>query len=61
MALCRLYQLENSRLAGSDEVEAADDDAAAALAAARPGPGLIEIWHGHRRVRTVAPTGNVSG
>ena len=54
MARYRLYHLQDFRLAGLDEIEAADDGEAAALARARGGPGVIEIWCGNRRVRTVA-------
>ncbi|HEV2818605.1 MAG TPA: hypothetical protein VGW40_15455 [Allosphingosinicella sp.] len=54
MARYRLYHLENNRLIGRDEIEAADDAEAVRLAKERAEAGVIEVWSGNRRVRTVA-------
>jgi hypothetical protein len=55
MAHYRLFYLKDGGLPDLDEVEARDDAEAAELAKARAHPGPVEIWHGGRRVRTVAP------
>jgi hypothetical protein len=56
MDLYRLYCMRGMVLADATEIEA-DSDAEAVLSArawARPGH-VVEIWHDHRRVRTVGP------
>ncbi len=55
MGSYRLYYLEASRFAGSDEIEAADDRETARLARPRADHQTVEIWQGPRRVRTLGP------
>ena len=51
----RLYHLQDYRLTGADEVEAADDAEATILARQRTSVGTTEVWRGSRRVRTIGP------
>jgi hypothetical protein len=56
MSNYRLYCLQGTVLADSVEIRA-ENDAEAVLGArlwARPGH-VVEIWHDHRRIRTVGP------
>ena len=55
MARYRLYYLQNGTLAGTDEIEAADDVQASRLAKARLRRETVEIWRDGRRVRTLVP------
>jgi hypothetical protein len=55
MARYRLYHLEDFRLTGSDEIEAANDGEAAAIASRQAAMGTVELWCGARRVRTIDP------
>jgi hypothetical protein len=49
----RLYNLQGARLAGLSDLEARDDLQAAELARTAASEGVVEIWCGPRRVRTV--------
>ena len=51
----RLYHLQGHRLAGADDLEAADDAEAASLARDRVKFDVTELWSGDRRVRTLFP------
>jgi hypothetical protein len=55
MARYHLYFLRDNKLVGSDQIEAADDREAARIARDRGDGQVVEVWNGHRRVRTVAP------
>jgi len=53
MARYRFYRLQGCALAGLDEIEVGDDAEAERRARQWPGPGVVEIWRDHRKIRTV--------
>lgn len=57
MAIYHLYYLKGGQLVGSEDIEAASDNAAARIAEDRGRGDLVEVWNAQSRVRIVATGG----
>jgi hypothetical protein len=56
MGSYHLYYLRDSKVVGSDDIEAPDDDAAIRLAKDQGEGEAVEVWNEHSRIRIVAPS-----
>jgi hypothetical protein len=55
MADYHLYFLRDSKLVGSDHIEAGSDEEAVRIARRRGSGDAVEVWNARTRVRVVAP------
>lgn len=57
MAIYHLYFLARGQLIGTEDVEAASDNAAARIAEEKGRGDIVEVWNAENRVRIVRPGG----
>ena len=51
----RLYTMRDGHIVARTDIDAADDNAAMALAFDRLGADAMELWHGTRMLAVIAP------
>jgi hypothetical protein len=57
MAIYHLYYLKGGQLIGSEDIDAADDNAAAQIAEDKDRGDIVEVWNTESRVRIVRTGG----
>jgi len=57
MAIYHLYFLKGGQLVGSEDIEAASDNAAARIAEGKGRGDIVEVWNSESRVRIVRTGG----